>query len=70
MDFGVFLEEIDGNCEIWRIGDNYINSLVRWPINKLVVNKGVILRVKEKFNKPPKEMAILDVKEDKNPLNN
>jgi hypothetical protein len=69
MDFGVFLEEIDGNCEICRIGDKSIHCLVRWPINKLVDNKGVILRVKEKFKEPPKEMVIWDVIEDTNPLN-
>lgn len=62
MDFGVFLEEIDGNCEICRIGDNSIYCLVRWPINKL------ILRVKEKFKEPPKEMVMWDVIEDTNPL--
>ena len=56
-----FLEEIDGNCEISRIGDNSIHFLVIWPINKLVDNKGVILRVKEKFKEPPKEMVIWDV---------
>ena len=70
MDFGVFLEEIDGTCEICRIGDKSIHCLVRWPINKLVDNKGVILRVKEKFKEPPKEMVIWDVIEDRNPLNN
>jgi len=64
-----FLEEIDGNCEICRIGDKSIHCLVRWPINKLVDNKGVILRVKEKFKEPPKEMVIWDVIEDTNPLN-
>ena len=69
MDFGVFLEEIDENCEICRIGDKSIDCLVRWPINKLVDNKGVILRVKEKFKEPPKEMVIWDVIEDTNPLN-
>ena len=69
MDFGVFLEEIDGNCEICRIGDNSIHLLVRWPINKLVDNKGVILRVKENFKEPPKELVIWDVIEDTNPLN-
>jgi len=35
-----------------------------------VDNKGVILRVKEKFKEPPKEMVIWDVIEDTNPLNN
>lgn len=69
MDFGVFLEEIDGNCEICRIGDKSTHCLVRWPINKLVDNKDVILMVKEKFKEPPKEMVIWDVIEDKNPVN-
>jgi len=69
IEFGVFLEEIDGNCEICRIGDKYIHCLVTWPINKLVDNKGVILSVKEKFKEPPKEMVIWDVIEDTNPLN-
>ena len=69
MDFGVFLEEIDGNCEICKIGVKSIHCLVRWPINKLVDNKGVILRVKEKFKEPTKEMVIWDVIEDTNPLN-
>lgn len=70
MDFGVFLEEIDENCEICRIGDKSIHCLVRWPINKFLDNKGVTLKVKEKFKEPPKEMVICDVIEDTNPLNN
>lgn len=69
MEFGLFLEEIYGNCEIFRIWDNSIHCLVRWAINKLVDNKGVILRVKEKFKEPPREMVIWDVIEDTNPLN-
>ena len=68
MEFGVFLEYIDGNCGICWIWDKSIHCLVRWPINKLVDNKGVILRVKEKFKEPPKEMVIWDVIEDTNPL--
>ena len=43
--------------------------MVRWPINKLMDNKGVILRVKKKFKEPTKEMVIWDVIEDTNPLN-
>ena len=35
MEFSVFVENIDGNCEMCMIGDNYINFLVIWPINKL-----------------------------------
>ena len=49
MNYGVFLEVIDGNCEICKIQYIYKHCLVIWPINKLVDNKGVILRVKEKF---------------------
>jgi hypothetical protein len=41
-----------------RIGDKYIHCFVRWPINKLVDNKYEMLRVKEKFTDPPKEMVI------------
>lgn len=40
MEFGVYLEEIDRNCEGCRIGDKSKHCLVRWPINKLVDNKG------------------------------
>jgi hypothetical protein len=69
MDFGVCVEEIHGNCERCRIGDKSIHCLVRWPINKLVDNKGEMLRVKEKFKEPPKEMVIWDVIEDTSPLN-
>jgi len=69
MEFGVFLEEVDGNCGICRIGDNSIHCLVIWPINKLVDKKGMILRVKEKFKEPPKKMVIWDVIEDTNSLN-
>jgi hypothetical protein len=68
MDFGVCVEEIHGNCERCRIGDKSIHCLVRWPINKLVDNKGEMLRVKEKFKEPPKEMVIWDVIEDTSPL--
>jgi len=49
--------------------DKSIYYLVRLPINKLVDNKGVILRVKEKLKEPPKEMVIWDVIEDANHLN-
>ena len=68
MEFGIFLEEIDGNFEICWIGDKSIHCLVRWLINNLVENKGVILRVKEKFKEPPKEMVIWHVIEDTNPF--
>ena len=68
MDFDVCVEEIHGNCERCRIGDKSIHCLVRWLINKLVDNKGEMLRVKEKFKEPPKEMVIWDVIEDTSPL--
>ena len=31
MEFGVFLEEVDGSCGICRIGDKSIPCLVIWP---------------------------------------
>ena len=69
LEFGVFVEDIDGNCETCRIGDKSIHCLVRWPINKLVDDEGEILRVKENFKEPPKEMVAWDIIEDTRPLN-
>ena len=54
-EFGVFVEDIDRNYERCRIGDNYIHSLVKWPISMLVNNEGEILRVNENFKEAPKE---------------
>ena len=68
MELGVFLEEIDGNCETCRIWDKSIHYLVRWSINKLADNNDVILRVKENFKEPPKELVIWEVIEDIIPL--
>lgn len=69
MEFGVFLEEIDINCKRCRIGDKSMHCLVRWPINKLVDNKGEMLNVNKKFKEPLKEMVVWDVIEDTSPLN-
>lgn len=69
MEFSVFLEEIDRNCERCRIGDKSKHCLVRWPINKLVDNKGEMLNVNKKFKEPLKEMVVWDVIEDTSPLN-
>ena len=69
MEFGVFLEEIYRNCERCRIGDKSKHCLVRWPINKLVDNKGEMLNVNKKFKEPLKEMVVWDVIEDTSPLN-
>ena len=55
-EFGVFVEDIDRDCERCRIGDNSIHCLVRWPINKLVDNEGEILRVNENFKEAPKSL--------------
>ena len=68
-EFGVFVEDIDRNCERCRIGDKSIHFLVRWPINKLVDNEGEILRVNENFKEAPKEMVVWDLIEDTSPLN-
>ena len=43
--------------------------LVIWPINKLVDDEGDILRVKENFKEPLKEMVVWDIIEDTSPLN-
>jgi len=69
MEFGVSVEEISGYCERCRIGDKCIHGLVRWPINKMVDNKGEMLRVKKNYRESPVEMLIWDVIEDTSPLN-
>ena len=51
------MEEIDRNCERW-IADDSIHCLVRWPINKLVDNKGEMLKVKKMFKEPLKKMVV------------
>ena len=43
-EFSVFVEDIERNCEICRIGDKSIHCLVRWSINQLVDNEGEILK--------------------------
>ena len=58
MEFSVYLEEIDRNCEICRIGDKSMHCLVRWTINTLVDNKGEMLNVNKKFKDPLKEMVL------------
>jgi hypothetical protein len=68
MEFDIYLEEIDRNCERCDIGDKSMHCLVRWPINKLVDNKGEMLNVNKKFKEPLKEM-VGDVIEDTSPLN-
>ena len=54
-EFNVFVEDIDRNCEICRIGDKSMHCLVRWSINKLEDNEGEILRVNENFKEHPRK---------------
>ena len=54
MDFGIFVEDIDGKWETCRISDKSIHCLDVWPVNKLVDDEYDILRVKENFKEPPK----------------
>ena len=68
-EFGVFVEDIERNCERCRIGDKSIHCLVRWSINELVDNEGEITRVNENFKEVPNEMVVCDLIEDTSPLN-
>ena len=41
-EFGVFVDDIDRNCDRYMIGDKSIHCLVRCLINKLVDTEGEI----------------------------
>ena len=47
IEFGIYMEEIKGNCERWKIRDNSIHYFFMWLVSNLVGNNGEILRVKK-----------------------